>query len=33
VFEITENASDIIKSYLKDREEIPSVRLMLVEGG
>jgi predicted RNase H-like HicB family nuclease len=33
VFEITENASDMIKAYLKDREEIPSVRLLLVEGG
>jgi iron-sulfur cluster assembly protein len=33
VFEITEKASDMIKDFLKDREESPSVRLTLIEGG
>lgn len=31
--QITEKASEMIKLYLKDREEAPSIRLMLNEGG
>jgi len=33
VLQITEKASEMIKLYLKDREEAPSIRLMLNEGG
>jgi len=33
VFEITEKASDMIKDFLKDKEEVPAIRLMLAQGG
>ena len=33
MLQITEKASEMIKLYLKDREEAPSIRLMLNEGG
>jgi len=33
VFEVTEKASDMIKNFLKDREELPAIRLMLANGG
>ena len=33
MFEITEKASDMVKEFLKDKEEIPSIRIMLSEGG
>ena len=33
MFEITEKASDMVKDFLKDKEEIPSIRIMLSEGG
>jgi Fe-S cluster assembly iron-binding protein IscA len=33
VFEVTEKASAMIKDFLKDREEAPSIRLMLAQGG
>jgi len=32
VFEVTEKASAMIKSFLKDREEFPAIRLMLSGG-
>jgi Fe-S cluster assembly iron-binding protein IscA len=33
VFEVTEKASAMIKDFLKDREKMPSIRLMLTQGG
>lgn len=33
MFEITDKASEMLKEYFKDREEIPSIRLFLNEGG
>ncbi len=33
MFEITDKASDMVKEFLKDKEEIPSIRIMLSEGG
>ena len=33
MFEITEKASGMVKEFLKDKEEIPSIRIMLSEGG
>ncbi len=33
MLEVTEKASDMIKELLSDREEIPSIRVMLSEGG
>lgn len=33
MFEVTEKASDMIKNFLKDREELPAIRLMLAQGG
>jgi len=33
MFEITEKASNMVKDFLKDKEEIPSIRIMLSEGG
>jgi Fe-S cluster assembly iron-binding protein IscA len=33
VLEVTEKASAMIKDFLKDREEIPAIRLMLAQGG
>ena len=33
MFEITEKASDMVKEFLKEKEEIPSIRIMLSEGG
>jgi Fe-S cluster assembly iron-binding protein IscA len=33
MFEVTEKASEMIKDFLKDREEIPSIRIMLSQGG
>jgi Fe-S cluster assembly iron-binding protein IscA len=33
MFEVTEKASKMIKDFLKEREEIPSIRIMLSEGG
>jgi Fe-S cluster assembly iron-binding protein IscA len=33
VFEVTEKASTMIKEFLKDRENIPAIRLMLTQGG
>lgn len=33
MFEITEKASNMIKDFLKDKDEFPPVRLMLSQGG
>ena len=33
MFEITEKASDMIKDFLKDKNEFPPIRLMLSQGG
>jgi hypothetical protein len=33
MLEVTEKASEMIKDFLKDREDIPSIRIMLSQGG
>ena len=33
MFEVTEKASEMLKEFLKDKEEIPAIRLMLSQGG
>jgi len=33
MFEISDKASEMLKDYFKDREEFPSIRLLLNEGG
>jgi Fe-S cluster assembly iron-binding protein IscA len=33
MLEITEKASDMIKDFLKDKEEIPAIRIMMSQGG
>jgi hypothetical protein len=33
MFEVTDKASDMIKDFLKDKDEYPPVRLMLSQGG
>ena len=33
MIEVTEKASEMIKEFLKEREEIPSIRIMLSQGG
>ena len=33
MFEVTEKASDMIKYFLKDKDEFPPIRLMLSQGG
>ncbi len=33
MFEVTEKATEMIKEFLKDRVEIPPVRIMLSQGG
>ena len=33
MFEVTEKASDMIKDFLKDKDEFPAIRLMLSQGG
>jgi len=33
MFEVTEKASNMIKEFLKDKEEIPPIRIMLSQGG
>lgn len=33
MFEVTEKASDMIKEYLKDRPQIPPIRVMMSQGG
>ena len=33
MFEITEKASDKLKELLKDKEEVPGIRIVLSQGG
>ena len=33
MLEITDKASEMIKDFLKDREETPAIRIMLSQGG
>ena len=33
MLEITEKASEMIKDFLKDKDEIPAIRIMLSQGG
>ena len=33
MFEVTTKAGDMIKDYLKDHEELPSIRIVLNAGG
>ena len=33
MFEVTQKASEMIKEFLKDKEEIPPIRIMLSGGG
>ena len=33
MFEVTEKASEKIKELLKDRKEIPGIRIVLSQGG
>ena len=33
MLEVTEKASEMIKDFLKDKDEIPAIRIMLSQGG
>jgi Fe-S cluster assembly iron-binding protein IscA len=33
MFEITEKASDKLKELLKDKEDVPGIRIVLSQGG
>ena len=33
MFEVTEKASNMIKDFLRDKDEFPPLRLMLSQGG
>ena len=33
MFEVTEKANEMIKDFLKDREETPAIRILLSQGG
>jgi Fe-S cluster assembly iron-binding protein IscA len=33
MFEVTDKAVEMIKDFLKDRNEIPAIRVMLSQGG
>ena len=33
MFEVTQRASDMIKDALRDKEEIPPIRIILRQGG
>ena len=33
MFDITEKASDKLKELLKDKEEVPGIRIVLSQGG
>jgi hypothetical protein len=33
MFEVTEKASEMIKEFLKDKKQIPPIRIMLSGGG
>jgi Fe-S cluster assembly iron-binding protein IscA len=33
MFEVTPKANEMVKEFLKDREEIPPIRIVLSQGG
>lgn len=33
MFEVTEKATEMIQNFLKDRDVIPAIRVMLSQGG
>jgi Fe-S cluster assembly iron-binding protein IscA len=33
MFQVTEKATEMIREFLKDREEIPHIRIMMSGGG
>jgi Fe-S cluster assembly iron-binding protein IscA len=33
MLEVTEKATEMIREFLKDREEIPTIRIMMSQGG
>jgi Fe-S cluster assembly iron-binding protein IscA len=33
MFEVTEKATEMIKEFLKDKKEIPHIRIMMAGGG
>lgn len=33
MFEVTDKAVEMIRDFLKDRKEIPAIRVMLSQGG
>lgn len=33
MFEVTEKASEMIREFMKEREELPNIRVMLSQGG
>ena len=33
MFEVTEKASEMLKDFLKEREDSPAIRIMLSQGG
>lgn len=33
MLEVTEKATEMIKDFLKDKENLPSIRIMLSQGG
>ena len=33
MFQVTEKASEMIKEFLKDKEEVPCIRIMMAGGG
>jgi Fe-S cluster assembly iron-binding protein IscA len=33
MFSVSEKASEMIKDFLKDRSEVPSIRVVMQEGG
>jgi hypothetical protein len=33
MIEVTEKATEMIKDFLKDKEDIPSIRVMMSQGG
>jgi Fe-S cluster assembly iron-binding protein IscA len=33
MFNVTEKASEMIKQFLKEREDIPAIRILLSQGG
>ncbi len=33
MFELSDKASEMLKEYFKDQEDLPAIRLVLTEGG